>query len=673
MTTSPVYDLFISYAAADRPWVDGYLIEALSHTRIRLITEQTFEWGIARVPEFAHASQQSRQTLLVCSPAYLEGFAPFLSSLAQCYGSDPTAWPVVTLLLHLADAPSELLSLPALDATDPAVWQSAIDQLCAQLDTTRPAPSTNLPCPYPGLLPFRAGDAQQFYGRESESMQMVQHLREQRFLMIVGPSGAGKTSLIFAGLLPRLAQSIFFPRGFWMVRAMYPAPDTLQTLKRMVGPDGSKAERTVAALLAARPPAQRLLLIIDQFERVFAHLDVAEQHAFIAALNTLRAVEQCTLVIALRADFFGDVMRSALWPIDPAQRLELTPLRGEALRAAIENPAESVGVHFEPGVVEQIVADVERAHDALPLMQETMVWLWNAMQRRLLTLFAYSHLASAGRTGLAAAIAANGDAAIVALPYERRDTARRILLRLGMPEEGRIPVLSRQPLSALYTAEDDPHIVEETARALAQRRLLIVNDGEVAPSVELAHETIVANWPSLHDWAEERRVATLVQQQLAIRAETWLRQGSGNSGLLTEAELHGVDAWLSGPYAADIGYDDTMLALVQISRAALDVQHHAPEPEFLNGAVSSPSMSEFVPLEQVPSPLNQRTWLVFLLGVLLVLGITALGYLILSQRDVLQPSQTPEYDKAYVVARYVLYIAPDDTTAMLCGGIVNEA
>jgi hypothetical protein len=671
MTMSPATDLFISYIAADRPWVEGYLIEALSHTRIRYSAEPTFEWGIARIPEFAHASGQSRQTLLVCSPAYLERVDVFARTLAQCYGDDPAAWPVMTLLLRRTELPPALTVLPSIDMTDPATWAGGVERICRRLDSPAPAPSTNLPCPYPGVLPFRATDAQRFHGREGEAMWMLQHLREQRFLMLVGPSGVGKTSLIFAGLLPRLAQSIFFPRGFWMVRAMNPGRDTLQTLKRMVGHDGSLAGRTLTALLAARPPAQRLLLIIDQFERVFVHLDPGERREFIAALNALRAAEQCALVLALRADFFGEVMRSALWPIMPEQRLELAPLRGEGLRLAIQTPAEANSVYFELGLVEQLMADVEAAHDGLPLLQETMIWLWHDMQRRLLTLSAYQRLAAIGRVGLEAAIAANGEAAISALAFDRRDLARRLLLRVGMPEEGREPVLDRQPLSALSTAEDDPHVVEETVRALAQRRLLVLNDAEGATYVEFAHETIIINWPSMHDWAEERRVATLVQQQLAIRAEAWLRQGSGNSGLLTEAELHGVEAWLSGPYAADIGYDDTMLALVQVSRAALDVQHYAPEPESLNGFASPPPVEPFAPVEQAPPPSNQRTWLVFLLGVLLVLGITALGYLILSQRDVLQPSQTPQNLSARIVANYVLCTAPDDITATQNRLIVN--
>src|SRR5207302_9628859 len=127
-------------------------------------------------------------------------------------------------------------------------------------------------------------------------------------------------------------------------------------------------------------------------EEVFTQGGPAEQGRFIAALKALRAAETCALVVVMRADFYQDLMNSSLWPIDPGQRLEVGPLRGEALRQSIKRPAAEVGVHLEAGLLERLLADAAEEPGVLPLVQETMVLLWDKMERRLLPLSADDRL-----------------------------------------------------------------------------------------------------------------------------------------------------------------------------------------------------------------------------------------------------------------------------------------
>jgi hypothetical protein len=191
---------------------------------------------------------------------------------------------------------------------------------------TTPAPTAASPfqraheriaCPYPGMAPFRPEDTRFFYGRESEIQQMLKHLRQRRCLYVIGPSGSGKSSLIQAGLLPRLHQSQLFPPGFWLARGLRPGAQPIQTLSETIGQPLDRPAHAVASLLAAHPPAQRLLLIFDQFEELFTQADREEQARFIAIMRTLQDVKECALLIAMRADFYPDLMTCGLWPIAP--------------------------------------------------------------------------------------------------------------------------------------------------------------------------------------------------------------------------------------------------------------------------------------------------------------------------------------------------------------------
>src|SRR5262249_4571971 len=163
--------------------------------------------------------------------------------------------------------------------------------------------------PYPGMLPFRAEDARFFHGREELVFQMVQHLRTQRLLFVIGPSGSGKSSLVRAGLLPELARSKYFVCGFWRVREMRPGSRPLEPLAEVLGAAPTHPQTTGQAGLAADPPAQRLLLVVDQFEECFAQADRGEQGRFIAALKGLWASKGCAVIVAMRADFYPELMQ----------------------------------------------------------------------------------------------------------------------------------------------------------------------------------------------------------------------------------------------------------------------------------------------------------------------------------------------------------------------------
>ncbi len=445
--------------------------------------------------------------------------------------------------------------------------RQALGRLKEFVDSPKPAR------PYPGLAPFSAQAPRFFYGRDSEIQYVLQHLRLQHFLLVVGPSGSGKSSLLRAGVLPRLDTSTLFPQGFWHVRVMRPGSQPLQELAHSLDATSPAAPSSaaVAALLAAQPPAQRFLLVVDQFEEVFAQTERAEQARFIAALKDLRALDTCAVLVAMRADFYPDLMNSDLWPIDPAQRLEIAPLRGEALRQAIQRPAMDVGVYVEPGLVERLLADAADEPGTLPLLQETMVLLWEQMAHRLLPLSAYLALGTNGRSGLAVAIATRADATLASLSDAQRGIARRIFLRLIQFGQGRADTRRQQTVAELCVAGEDSALFDQTLRRLTDNRLLTLRgeENDTNPRVDIAHESLIVAWPTLQGWLRERRAAEQTRRRLEGKAEEWVRLGRGQGGLLDAAELPEAERWLVSPDAADLGYDTALSDLVQASRLAL--------------------------------------------------------------------------------------------------------
>jgi WD40 repeat protein len=284
---------------------------------------------------------------------------------------------------------------------------------------------------------------------------------------------------------------------------------------------------------------------VDQLEEVFAQAPTPEQSGFLSALLTLQEVDRCTVVATMRADFYPDLMSSELWPVDPVERVEVTPLRGKALRQAIEQPALDVGVQLEPGLTERLLGDAANEPGALPLVQETMVLLWEERQRRLLTIAAYETLGVDGRSGLAVALATRADAALAALSPAQRLIARRIFLRQVQLGNGRDDTRRQQPVAALRAPTEDPNLFDKTLMHLASQRLLTLSGNEEgeARKVDLAHETLIQAWPTMRRWIDLDRQALRVQQQLSDDTEEWQALGRDPSALYRGARLAAAQEW----------------------------------------------------------------------------------------------------------------------------------
>jgi hypothetical protein len=280
-----------------------------------------------------------------------------------------------------------------------------------------PASLARAICPYRGLQAFEQDHAEFFFGREADVQRLLEHLKRSRFLAIVAPSGSGKSSVVRAGLLPALRRGALPDSETWRSYLLTPGPEPLTALAAQLlqVPRTDSVPRTLARLtrdkrtlhlavslaVARQPRVQRLVWVVDQFEEMFTQCTDEEQRAqFVANLLYAATVPQGRniVVLMMRADFYA---RCATYPglaarISAHQHL-LGPLDYVGRRQAIVGPAERVGLEFESGLVDTIVADVAGEPGALPLLEHALMELWGHRRGRLLTLEGYR--ASGGGAG----------------------------------------------------------------------------------------------------------------------------------------------------------------------------------------------------------------------------------------------------------------------------------
>jgi formylglycine-generating enzyme required for sulfatase activity len=421
------------------------------------------------------------------------------------------------------------------------------------------------PCPYPGMRPFTTEQSGLFFGRDVEVADLRRRLRVEPLIVVIGPSGSGKSSLVMAGLLPRLDATQ------WTVRTFEPGADPQGRLLKSV-------EGIVDIITTARRLDQgqvRLLVVVDQLEQIFAP-NVAKQQrdAFIGSLLRLITISGVSVVLTVRADFYDELMNSALWDAAKSRRLDLGMLDDDSLRAAIVEPAARAGVSVEPALVERLVADAAHEPGMLPFVQETLVSLWESLEGRNLALQAYEEMVVAAQrsgstasNGLEVAMEAHAKAAYTALNWDEQKVAQRILLRLI--QLGDVERLTRrqQTEGELIVRDDEKQMVERVLESLARERLITLSGD--APGrerrVDLSHEALVHGWSSLEEWVCLGREAELLRREVEKASAVWQKENKGlrSSYLYRGVQLRQARKW-AADHPDDVDHDiDIFLAAAQ--------------------------------------------------------------------------------------------------------------
>jgi hypothetical protein len=355
----------------------------------------------------------------------------------------------------------------------------------------------------------------------------------------------------------------------------------MEALLSLLNLDPAEPEAALQQLLSVQGPQGRLLLIIDQFEEVFS-LAGESSEAFQRCLQSLLGLKNLYLVITVRADFYAELMRSPLWNEIQASRFEITPLDDSGLREAFVRPSVMVGVFVEPALVERLIADAAGEPGALPLVQETLVLMWDRIERRFLPLRAYEALVlpmgayrdapTGARSGLQVAIALRADACMASLrenPATQQQIARDLLVRLVQFGEGRADTRRRQSEDDLASATKDAELFRATLNQLISARLLTTDVDPRHPDVrqiDIAHEALIACWPTLQEWINESRDAELARRRLLEKAKEWQRLGQRDGGLLDAVEIGEAERWLPRMAAGSSSADPLLLSFLNASR-----------------------------------------------------------------------------------------------------------
>jgi len=412
--------------------------------------------------------------------------------------------------------------------------------------------------PYKGLRAFGEEDSADFFGRETLVARLIERFgdvaRAGRFLAVVGPSGSGKSSVVRAGLVPALRRGALPGSDRWPIAVMQPGTRPFRELAAALHAVGASVEPGLAerldrdgdlagAVSGSGAEDSRLLLVIDQAEELWSLVDDEERDRFVTALaEALGAHDSRLLVVmTLRADFFARPLLSpSLGELVRTGTEVVTPLARDELERAIARPAESVGVQLEPGLATEVIADVARQPGELPLLQYALTELFDHGDGHRLTREGYAAVG-----GVLGALGRRADEVYTALDAGGREIARQAFLRLVSRAESGEPMARRVPRAELYTLGDARQRVDEVIDAFGRRRLLSFDRDTVTgePTVQVAHEALLARWPRLAGWIEDAREDLWTRRRLADAADDWIRAEHDQGFLLAGSRLDLFATW----------------------------------------------------------------------------------------------------------------------------------
>ncbi|ACC79946.1 WD40 repeat domain-containing protein [Nostoc punctiforme] len=415
------------------------------------------------------------------------------------------------------------------------------------------AADESLPCPYRGLFHFGPNDADIFFGREIFIEELYSATKTRNFIPVLGASGSGKSSVVLAGLVPKLQTA-----GNWQFTHFRPGADPFHALAVALVPlytpnldatdqiaqarklagylqDGSMLISDVFAKIRQNHPNQRVLLIADQFEEIYTLCHHQEtRHKFLdcllASLETSSSLSASATVwvTTMRADFLGNALSYRPFA-DILQNadVKLGPMNREELTQVIEKPAEKLGVTFASGLVERILEDVENQPGNLPLLEFALTELWNKRTGKQLTHKIYEEIGQ-----VEGALARHADEKYGNLTEEEKEKVRRIFIQLVRPGEGTED--TRRVAMKAELGEQSWDLVKQ----LADARLVVTSRNATSQeTVEVVHEALIRNWGELREWMNKDRVFRAWQERLRSAKGQWEATQRDEGALLRGAAL----------------------------------------------------------------------------------------------------------------------------------------
>jgi formylglycine-generating enzyme required for sulfatase activity len=402
--------------------------------------------------------------------------------------------------------------------------------------------------PYRGLERFDGEHARYFFGRDKEIVDICGLVKTWPFVLVMGGSGSGKSSIVRAGLSTALASQElpFLKNAVWIT--VLPGANPLRSLAEQLSnalprEAGETPEARVDAfearlrerpdglvtLLNSRFPeeSKKVLLFVDQFEELFTY----GQEVHNAAVNARSQMEQFIghlatvaesgrdrfrMLATLRADFLERSLDvSSVVSLVQYHSYMLGDLGSDALRGVIVKPAQQAGASFEKGLVARILTDVEGELGSLPLLQQALKELWNLRRGRWLTNEDYETTG-----GVAGALGKRADETYNKLTPTQQQIARNILLRLTNLGDGVADTRRRARIEEFYTAAVERTAINAVIRELSapNARLIVTNKDGTA---EVTHEALIRRWNLLATWLHSDREDLQLHRRLTVATSDW--------------------------------------------------------------------------------------------------------------------------------------------------------
>ena len=437
---------------------------------------------------------------------------------------------------------------------------------------------------------FREEDKDLFFGREKFVQQLVDAVRQHSLVPVIGASGSGKSSVVLAGLIPRLEAE-----GTWLIESFRPQSKPFYGLASALvlacDPELKKEEHKEARKekvtklfnqfegdrklwqevrdILEEHRERRLLLVIDQFEELYA-LNSEEQQQFVDAL--LDAIEKnpirLKLVLTIRTDFLDRIMMYPRFKEAALQQEShkfLGAMNREEMRSVIElvdRPTQKKIVVLEEGLTERILNDVQQEPGNLPLLEFALTQLWKENKGGTLTLQKYEKIG-----GVRKALANHADEIYDRLKEEEKQQAQQIFLQLARPGEMvegiTVAVDTRRQATRAEIGEYNWNLVQKLASSdrdipdkKRQLPLLVTgrNDRTGDQTVEVVHEALIREWEKLQKWINDNRAFLNWRHQLKTQMNAWNDAGKDEGALLRGKPLVIAEDWLE-KCPADLIYE----------------------------------------------------------------------------------------------------------------------
>ena len=428
--------------------------------------------------------------------------------------------------------------------------------------------------PFPGLRPFQSDEEHLFFGRETQTLELLQILRDNRFVGVIGTSGSGKSSLVRCGLLSELYGGAFLKAGTdWEVAVMNPGGGPFKQLaKSLIASDIYDSEEAdvhlklnatlrrsrlglVEAIRQAKlPEGTNFLLVVDQFEEIFRYSEAGEEEGeaaddFISMI--LEAAKQSNIpiyvIITMRSDYIGDCSKFEGLPEEINEGEYLIPrLSREEYKSVIEGPVRVGGAKLAPRLLQRLLNDIGTESDQLPCLQHALMRTWDAWVDRdegeELDLEDYRAIGGMGK-----ALSIHADEIFDTFTDKGiRETATRMFR--AITEKGDDNRGIRRPLRLQQLADITNHSIEEVRSVVDPYRqqgvtfLTPPSSRELDPKtvIDISHESLMRVWGRLRNWVEEEAQSARIYRRLVDTSSLWKKE---EAGLYHDPDLQIAQSW----------------------------------------------------------------------------------------------------------------------------------